>query len=41
MVDYGRNFTAAVRQGRLLGAQFHPERSGETGKRFLEAFLSC
>jgi glutamine amidotransferase len=41
MVYYGRPITAAVRQGRLLGAQFHPERSGEAGKRFLEAFLSC
>ena len=41
MVDYGRPITAAVRQGRLLGAQFHPERSGEAGKRFLEAFLAC
>ena len=40
-VDYGRPFTAAVRDGRLLGAQFHPERSGEAGKRFLEAFLAC
>lgn len=41
MAGHGRSFTAAVRQGRLLGAQFHPERSGETGKRFLEAFLAC
>ena len=41
MVDYGRPFTAAVRQEQLLGAQFHPERSGETGRSFLEAFLAC
>ena len=34
--DYGRAIPAAVRQGNLLGAQFHPERSGEAGARFLE-----
>lgn len=37
--DYGRPIPAVVRQGNWLGAQFHPERSGEAGARFLQAFL--
>ena len=37
--DYGRTIPAAVRHGNFLGAQFHPERSGAAGARFLEAFL--
>lgn len=36
---YGREIPAVVRQGKWLGAQFHPERSGDAGARFLEAFL--
>lgn len=36
---YGRDIPAVVRRGNWLGAQFHPERSGEAGARFLEAFL--
>lgn len=38
--DYGRAISAVVRQGNYLGAQFHPERSGEAGARFLKAFLA-
>jgi glutamine amidotransferase len=37
--DYGREIPAVVRKGNWLGAQFHPERSGEAGARFLRAFL--
>jgi glutamine amidotransferase len=37
--EYGRTIAAVVRQGNWLGAQFHPERSGEAGARFLKAFL--
>lgn len=37
--DYGRLIPAAVRKGNVFGAQFHPERSGEAGARFLKAFL--
>lgn len=37
---YGREIAAAVRQRNWLGAQFHPERSGEAGARFLERFLA-
>ena len=36
---YGRKIPAVVRHGNWLGAQFHPERSGDAGARFLEAFL--
>ena len=38
---YGRSIPAAVRKGNYLGAQFHPERSGEAGARFLKAFLNA
>ena len=38
--SYGRDIPAVVRHGNWLGAQFHPERSGPAGARFLEAFLS-
>ncbi len=38
--DYGRPIPAVLRKGNWLGAQFHPERSGEAGARFLEAFLA-
>jgi glutamine amidotransferase len=37
--DYGREIPAAVRSGNWLGAQFHPERSGEAGARFLRSWL--
>ena len=37
--DYGGSIPAVVRHGNWLGAQFHPERSGEAGARFLQAFL--
>lgn len=37
--SYGREIPAVVRHRNWLGAQFHPERSGEAGARFLESFL--
>ena len=37
--DYGRDIPAVVRSGNWLGAQFHPERSGEAGARFLRSWL--
>ncbi len=37
--DYGRPIPAVVRQGNRIGAQFHPERSGEAGARFLRHWL--
>ncbi len=39
--DYGRPVPAAVRQANIWGAQFHPEKSAEPGRRFLEAFLAA
>jgi glutamine amidotransferase len=39
--DYGRPVPAAVRHGNFMGAQFHPERSGEAGARFLKAFIGA
>jgi imidazole glycerol phosphate synthase glutamine amidotransferase subunit len=32
---HGRSFVSAVAQGNVLGVQFHPERSGPDGLRFL------
>jgi glutamine amidotransferase len=37
--DYGREIPAVVSRGNWLGAQFHPERSGEAGARFLRSWL--
>jgi imidazole glycerol phosphate synthase glutamine amidotransferase subunit len=34
--DYGGPFLSGVRQGRILGFQFHPEKSGADGLRLLE-----
>ena len=39
--DYGRPIPAAVRRGNHRGVQFHPERSGKAGARFLESFLAA
>ena len=38
--DYGRDFSAIVRQDNFMGTQFHPERSGEAGSRLLKNFLT-
>lgn len=35
----GHRITAAVRSGRTIGCQFHPEKSGEAGLTLLSAFL--
>ena len=37
--DHGRPFVSAVARGRLLGVQFHPERSGTDGLRLLANFV--
>jgi glutamine amidotransferase len=38
--EHGSTFCAAVARDNIAGAQFHPERSGEVGARFLRNFLS-
>jgi glutamine amidotransferase len=37
--EHGQPFSAVVRQGNFLGAQFHPERSATAGARLLQNFL--
>lgn len=37
--DHGGLFTAVVQQGLRCGAQFHPERSADTGARILRNFI--
>jgi glutamine amidotransferase len=36
---HGRDFPAAAGRGRVMGTQFHPERSGPAGLRLLSNFL--
>ena len=37
--DYSIPVTGAVRSGLVYGTQFHPEKSGDTGRRLLKAFV--
>ena len=37
--NYGNKIVSAVIKDNLLGVQFHPEKSQENGKKFLEEFL--
>jgi imidazole glycerol phosphate synthase glutamine amidotransferase subunit len=37
--EHGRPFVSAVARGRLVGVQFHPERSGTDGLRLLANFV--
>ncbi|MEO7997642.1 MAG: imidazole glycerol phosphate synthase subunit HisH [Gemmatimonadaceae bacterium] len=36
----GDRFPSAVREGHVIGAQFHPEKSSQDGVRFIHAFLN-
>ena len=37
--EYGGTLTAAVARGNVMGCQFHPEKSGDTGLSILRAFV--
>ncbi len=37
--DYGVSFCSVITQGGLVATQFHPEKSGDTGLRFLSNFV--
>ncbi|MCA0941182.1 imidazole glycerol phosphate synthase subunit HisH [Salipiger pacificus] len=39
-VDYGGTVTAVVGQGNMLGFQFHPEKSADTGLKMIGNFLT-
>ena len=38
--DYGADITAVVGKENMVGLQFHPEKSGQTGLKIIENFLS-
>jgi len=39
VTNYGGAFTSAVERGNVMGVQFHPEKSAETGLRVLRNFV--
>jgi glutamine amidotransferase len=39
ITQYIEPFAAAVERGNVMGVQFHPEKSGETGLKILRSFL--
>ena len=38
--DYGQTITACIGKKNLLGTQFHPEKSGETGLKLIDHFIT-
>ncbi len=36
--DYGVKVPAIVKKENIIGMQFHPEKSGDTGKKLLKVF---
>jgi glutamine amidotransferase len=41
VTDYGGDFPSAVKKGKVLGVQFHPEKSGPWGLTILRRWLKC
>jgi glutamine amidotransferase len=39
ITDYIQRFASAVEHENVMGVQFHPEKSGETGLKILRNFL--
>ena len=39
--EYGKDLTAAVEKGNVMGCQFHPEKSGDVGLNILRAFCEA
>lgn len=39
VTTYGEPFSSAIEHGSMMGVQFHPEKSGETGLKVLRNFL--
>lgn len=39
-VDYGAKINSVIAKDNIVGAQFHPEKSGEAGLKFLKNFLA-
>jgi imidazoleglycerol phosphate synthase glutamine amidotransferase subunit HisH len=37
---YGEKFPSAVRMGKIVGVQFHPEKSGPPGLKLLANFIA-
>ncbi len=38
---HGEPFSSVLMESNFIGTQFHPEKSGTTGERFLSQFLEC
>lgn len=41
VTDYGTQIPAIIEQGNYVGTQFHPEKSGEAGKKMIANFLDA
>lgn len=39
ITDYGTTFSSVIKSGRIYGCQFHPEKSGQLGLKFLKNWV--